>query len=143
MLEEAKLNVLSGQTSNFLRGWGKSLHPPLGVHRNYTVIKFTSIQVANQAAIMDCIVMYDALHKRRMPSAKVWICLVYLFPEECKQAFVLQTRGYLLVSFQVSGDAAFSANTQLNISPSIADKELFDAGLTAVLPVVDINFTTP
>ena len=58
----------------------------------------------------------------------------------------LLTRGYLLVSFQVFKDAAFSANTcakQLNISPSITDKELFDAGLFSVLPITDTNFTMP
>jgi hypothetical protein len=58
----------------------------------------------------------------------------------------LLTRGNLFVSFQTAGDTAFSANTcakQLNISPNITDQGLFVSGLTAVLPVVNTNFTMP
>ena len=62
----------------------------------------------------------------------------------CNRNFLVDKRKS--VSFQAVGDNAFSANTcakQLNISPNITDQGLFVAGLTAVLPMIDTNFTMP
>ena len=49
--------------------------------------------MSNKAAIMDCIIVYDALHKRSMYLDAIGkgldvLKMIALFPEQCKPAFV-------------------------------------------------------